>query len=56
MSGVVITKVEILPQTMKCKENFLISVCAFQITNGAGDRSLPFRLKSDDPVVINSDK
>lgn len=56
MSGVAITKIEISPQTVKCKESFLISVCAFQITNGAGDRSLPFRLKSDDLIAINSDK
>lgn len=56
MSGVVITKVEISPQAVKCKQSFLISVCAFQITNGAGDRSLPLRLKSDTSVSIKSEK
>lgn len=48
--SVAITKIELVPQSVDCGSAFTISVCAYEISNGAGDRRLPFRLK-DDPHV-----
>lgn len=46
--SVAITKVEMVPQSVDCGSEFKISVWAYEVTNGAGDRELPFRLRSDD--------
>lgn len=44
MSGVVVTKVEIQPKEIFAGSQFIISVAAFEITHGAGERRLPFKL------------
>lgn len=56
MSGVAITKVEITPQTIYCNQQIKIAICAFQITNGAGERKLPFRLKQDSSNAVNEEE
>ena len=44
MSGVVVTKVEIQPKEIFAGTQFMISVAAFEVTHGAGERRLPFKL------------
>ena len=52
MSGLAITKVELTPQTVYCKDTFKIAICVYQITKGAGTRRLPTRLMSADEGAI----
>ena len=44
MSCVAITKVEIQPKEIYSGTQFVISVSAFEVTHGAGERRLPFKL------------
>lgn len=54
MTGIVITKVEISPKNVNTGNEFKIAVFAYPITNGAGERKLPFRLRTKDLDSLNS--
>lgn len=43
MSCVAITKVEIQPKEIYSGTQFVISVSAFEVSQGAGERRMPFR-------------
>lgn len=44
---IAITKVEVTPRSVHCGDEVTIAAYVYEVSNGAGDRKMPFRLRDD---------